>query len=627
MFTQNVPFDNVELSDGFWKNRYRLNEEESIYAVKKRFEESGRFNALRFIDGNKKMHVYYDSDVAKWIEGVAYLLAKERKKHKDLEAFCDALIKCMKDNQREDGYFNSYFQQVKPDGVFKDRNAHELYCAGHIIEAAIAYDKYVGKGDLLELAEKYVALIRQVFMIEKSAPYVTCGHEEIELALFSLYEYTRKEEYKELANFFIDERGNNALDKEQPIHSLIGAQDNAPARELFSAEGHAVRAVYYYSAMADAARLSKDEDLKTACDRLFEDIVDRKLYITGGIGSTRISESFTVPYDLPNLTAYTESCAAIGLVMFAQRMHRLAANGKYGDLVERILYNGFLSSTSLDGKRFFYENPLEVCRKEKDKQTAVRQELRTVLPIWQRKEVFDCSCCPPNINRFIASIGNLIYSETAEGYYVNQFISSVLGVDTLTIKTNYPNEKTVRVVGKKYPYSKLFVRVPAWCEEYSFRLNGKTVDACVDNGYAALEVGEDFTVEMTLGFSPCFIEGNPKIRDNAGKVCLMNGPVVYCLEEVDNGPDLYALYVDGAERDFTAVDSQLYGLNTFECKGVRKLVDKGNSLYAKRYSREKVVLRFIPYYAFANRGESDMIVWINAMEGILVNGNEKVDDR
>lgn len=613
MEIKNVNFEEVDLLNGFWKDRYNLNSKTSIYAVQKVFETSGRFDAIRFKGSDDGLHIFYDSDIAKWIEGVAYLIAKNREECKDLEFFCDELISCMVENQREDGYFNSYFQRKTPEKIFTIRTHHELYCAGHIIEAAIAYDKYVGKGALLGLAERYVSLIRKVFMEDKSATYVTCGHEEIELALFALYEYTGNVEYKELGEFFVDQRGNNELDKKQPVHSLIGGQDNLPARELEKAEGHAVRAVYYYCAMADEARLTGDKALLEACNRLYEDITERKMYVTGGIGSTRISESFTISYDLPNLTAYTESCAAIGLIFFAKRMNLLGIDGKYADLIERILYNGFLSSTSLDGKSFFYENPLEVCRREKDKQTAVRPELRTILPIWKRKEVFDCSCCPPNINRFVASLGGLIYTQTEEGVYVNQFIASVMKQGLVKIETNYPNEKVVRISSNDYSYKKLFVRIPAWVEEYELAVNGEIYTATVKNGYAEINVGEKFVIELTLAYQPRFIQGNPKIRENAGKVCLMNGPVVYCLEEVDNGADLFALSVCKNEKTFEMKYSKVYGLNTFSCEGVRTMPAKGNPLYAISYPQQSVRLKFIPYYAFANREESDMLVWLNAL--------------
>lgn len=608
-----VNFTDVELLNGFWKNRYDLNAKTSIYAVKNVFEKSGRFDAVRFVGDDSNLHVFFDSDVAKWIEAVAYLIGLNRNNFSDLELFCDDLIEKMVKNQHADGYFNSYFQRKAPDKIFTARNDHELYCAGHIIEAAIAYDKYVNKSALLGLAKRYVEFIRKIFLVEKSASYVTCGHEEIELALFKLYEYTGECKYKELAEFFINQRGNNELDKQllTPSYSLIGAQDNLPARDLEKAEGHAVRAVYYYSAMADAARLANDESLYKACCKLYEDITERKLYVTGGIGSTRICESFTVAYDLPNLTAYTESCAAIGLIFFAQRMNLIKIDGKYGDLIERILYNGFLSSTSLDGKSFFYENPLEICRKEKDKETAAVQSFRTVLPIWKRKEVFDCSCCPPNINRFVASIGSLIYTKTDSGIYVNQYISSKMVNGLVTVKTDYPNNNIICITSENYSYESIFVRIPQWCNGYSVKVNGEIVSTEIKDGYAKINVGKKFVIELTLDYEPKFIESNPCVRENSGKVCLMNGPVVYCLEEIDNGADLFALSVHKDETNFTVDYSSEYGMNVYSCVGVRKLPNKSNSLYASSYPEKQVVLKFIPYYCFANREDSDMLVWVD----------------
>ncbi len=608
MKIENIKFDKVKLLDGFWKNRYNLNLETSIYAVKKVFESSGRFDAVRFIEGNKNIHVYYDSDVAKWIEAVAYILAKNREKYADLEAFCDELIASMVAHQREDGYFNSYFQQVEPTEVFKRRNDHELYCAGHIIEAAIAYDQYAGKGALLGLAKRYAAYIRKAFMVEKTAEFVTCGHQEIELALFKLYEYTGEQEYRELACFFINQRGANEADK--TINTKVCMQDNAPARELSEATGHAVRAMYYYSAMADMAKIENDEKLREACYKLFDDIVNYKMYITGGLGSTRFGEALTQAYDLPNLTAYAESCAGIGLVLFCLRLNALGIDGRYADVIERVIYNVFLSSTSLDGKSFFYENPLEICRKEKGKETSIPEDRRPLLPIWRRQEVFSCSCCPPNINRFMASFANVIYSKTEEGIYVNQYVSSSLEEEGVSVETTYPAQTEIKISTVGYRYDKLFVRVPSWCNNYMFTIGGKRIETNITNGYAEIAVTKDTAVILHLDFSPKFIMSNPKIRDNAGKVCLINGPMVYCLEEVDNGKDLFALSVNPEISSFSSKLSETYQMPVFTVVGER-LLSNDAPLYADTYKTEKVSLKFIPYFAFANREESDMLVWIN----------------
>ena len=609
MKIENIKFDKVKLLDGFWKNRYNLNLETSIYAVKKVFESSGRFDAVRFIEDNKNIHVYYDSDVAKWIEAVAYILAEHREEYADLEAFCDELIESMVAHQREDGYFNSYFQQVEPTECFKRRNDHELYCAGHIIEAAIAYDQYTGKNALLGLAKRYVSCIRKAFMLEKTAGFATCGHQEIELALFKLHEYTGENEYRELACFFIDQRGANDVDK--IISTDICMQDNVPAREFSKATGHAVRAMYYYSAMADMARIEGDEALRSACLRLFDDIVNYKMYITGGLGSTRFGEALTQSYDLPNLTAYAESCAGIGLVLFCLRLNALGIDGRYADVVERVLYNVFLSSTSLDGKGFFYENPLEICRKEKGKETSIPEEHRPLLPIWRRQEVFSCSCCPPNINRFMASFANVIYTRTDKGIYVNQYVSSSLEEEGLRVETTYPSQTEIRVSACGYQYEKIYIRVPGWCKNYMFTVGDRRIETNVVNGYAEICVTENFAITLYLDFSPRFIMSNPKIRENAGKVCLVNGPMVYCLEEIDNGADLFALSVDPEKSSFRSELSEAYQMPVFMVQGERLLGDDA-PLYADTYKKEQVLLTFIPYFAFANREESDMIVWLSS---------------
>lgn len=613
---KNIEFGDVEILDGFWEKRYSVNANTSIYSVQNRFEQTDRFDSVRCKTGCKT-HVFYDSDVAKWIEGVAYLLVKNRQKYADLEEFCDELIHFMTINQRVDGYFNSYFLQCAPNDIFQDRDKHELYCLGHMIEAAIAYDKATGKHDFLTICEKYISLVRKMFMVEKTAGFTTPGHEEIELALFKLYEYTGELEYKELAEFFINARGNNDSDLCESKFSMpLYRQDNKPVRRLSEAEGHAVRAVYLYSAMADMARLNPDdEDLTKACKRIFDDIVETKMYVTGGIGSTRVGEAFTTSYDLPNLNAYAESCAAIGLIYFSQRMQMIENNAKYADVIERVLYNGFLSSTSLDGKAFFYENPLEVCRNEYGKIKTAEKLNSRVKNGCLRKEVFDCSCCPPNINRFIASLGGLIYSKSEGGIYINQYISSRYSAGGVTVTTNYPVDGHVCISANKYTHKKLFLRIPSWCNEYSVTLNGNTQkNLNLNNGYLEIETDEKFVLDLFFNVEPYFVESNPMVRENAGKVCLMCGPVVYCLEEIDNGPDLFALSVDLKEQNFISKFNESFGLMTFECSGERAIATNGSPLYAKvgGYRRERVTLKFVPYYAFMNRGENDMIVWINA---------------
>lgn len=315
-----VPFFEVSLKDGFWRDRYMRNKDVSIAAVKARFEESARFDALRFnyLKNGKAPHFFFDSDAAKWIEAVAYLLKTHRAELAKEEAFIDELVDCMEKAQREDGYLNSYFQQLEPNHIYSDRNKHELYCTGHLIEAAVAYEQATGKGKFVRIMEKNCECIERAFFTEKTAKFQTPGHEEIELALFKLWAHTGKEKYRRMAEDFLTLRGAN--EKDLPIYgekSERGAQDDVPVYGLKEANGHAVRAVYLYCAVADMARERDDGELKKALDAVWTDITERKMYITGGIGSTRVTESFTVAYDLPNLTAYSESCGAIGFCLFA----------------------------------------------------------------------------------------------------------------------------------------------------------------------------------------------------------------------------------------------------------------------------------------------------------------------
>ena len=403
-----VPFRSVTLTDGFWKDRFDLNKNVSLSNVRKRFEESGRFDALRFnyAQTGKKPHFFYDSDVAKWMEAVAYLMEQDPDGMREHEALCEELIDCMERAQREDGYLNSEHQQIDPHLIFQNRDRHELYCAGHLIEAAIAYHKATGKDRFLKIMERYCDLIERVFLVEGSAEFMTPGHEEIELALIKLYRHTKKEKYLRLARFFLEMRGNNEKDKPIYEDNLFGSQDDTDIRHLESANGHCVRALYLYSGIADLAAETDDALLFENLEKVFSDITNGKMYITGGVGSTPTTESFTIPYDLPNRTAYTESCCAVAMMMFASRMRKLSKQAKYGHLSERVLYNAMLSSTSLDGKSFFYENPLEIALEEYGREVAVPKRQHARLPITERLEVFGCSCCPPNINRFFAHLGD-----------------------------------------------------------------------------------------------------------------------------------------------------------------------------------------------------------------------------
>lgn len=607
--TSVIDFSHVEFKGGFWKYRFDLNKTISLKSVYRQFEQTGRFDALRFNykDRGAFPHVYYDSDVAKWIEAVAYLITYEGG-YEDYQKIIDELVLSMEKNQLPDGYLNSHFIQVEPNKIFTDRGAHELYCAGHLIEAAIAYDKATGKKKFLEVMKRYINCIEKAFITEKTAKFTTPGHEEIELALIKLYEYTDEKKYLNMAAFFINNRGPNDQACGREIFYEKEIQSEFPVRELEKAEGHAVRAVYLYTGMAELARKTKDQMLLSACKKLFEDIINKKLYITGGIGSNRRGECFTAPYDLPNLTAYSESCAAIGLILFAQAMQKNEFNVTYSHLIERILYNGLLSSTSMSGKEFFYENPLEIHLDSVNKETSLKENQRAKLPIRERVEVFSCSCCPPNINRIFAKIGDIFFLEKEENLVINQFANLILNNDKIYLEmlTDYPNDGVIRLAITFSKYHKIYIRIPEWCDDYTV-----SVDHTVIDGYIVIG-GNENSVIVDYKMQPYFAECNPNVRANVGRVALLYGPTVYCLERLDNPYPLNSISVD-VDQEVTVGEIMDYKMRELTAKG--KVDEDFNCLYRKAQGKNKdVTLRFRPYWSFANRGESDMLVWLRKFQ-------------
>ena len=596
----------VNITDGFWKERQELNKNVTAYAVMNRFKETGRFEAFKFDwkEGEaNKPHFFWESDVAKWIEGISYIIAKDA--NYELRQEVERLIDLIEKNQDESGYFNIYFTVVEPSQRFKGRGNHELYCAGHLIEAAIAYYKVTGEDRFLRFMRKYADYIERVFVKEKSADFVTPGHPEIELALFKLYKCTDEIRYLKLAEFFINNRGNNSIDKEYTAWQLGNArydQTHLPVREQFTAEGHSVRACYLYCAMADIASETNDEELKTACKKLFDNITRKRMYITGGVGSSSIGETFTVDYFLPNKRAYAETCAAIALVMFAQRMFLIEHNSKYMDLVEKIIYNGMLSGVSLDGKSFFYENPLEIDPVDRVKDVCVSPEHREHIPINQRVEIFDCSCCPPNLVRTIASINDYIYSGEGDTLFIHQYISSELNAKSLkaTMLTNYPSDGKVKIFAEGV--KRIAVRIPSWCDEFYIDAKYDVVDgyAYIDNPNRELNI--EFCMKVAL------MQANLNVQDCAGKVALTRGPVVYCIESVDNGQLIKQIQIDRVLNEEISFDSTL-NLNVIAVDGYRRY-DDCSALYMPVSDKlKKIRIKFIPYYAFANRGVSEMLVW------------------
>lgn len=601
---KNIDYSKVDITGGFWKDKQSMVRSTTVHAVRDRFSETGRFDAFK-CDWKEGMpnrpHFFWDSDVAKWIEGVAYLTKKKREPK--LEEAVDGIVDLIEKNQGEDGYFNIYFTVIEPKNRFAQRDFHELYCAGHLTEAAIAYFEATGKRKFLDLMCRYADYIEKRFMIDKDTGFTTPGHEEIELALIKLWKCTGEKRYLELSKFFLNERGKRA-EKNDEMWELSQAQSHLPVREQFEAMGHSVRATYLYTAMADMASESGDAELRYACERLFDDITGKKMYITGGIGSTSAGEAFTVPYDLPNMIAYTESCAAIGLAFFANSMLKGEANSKYSDTVERILYNGFLSSISLDGKSFFYENPLEIIPSLRNRDVSTTQ-ISVRFPPASRQESFYCSCCPPNIVRFIASVANMLYSDDGETVYVHQFMQSSAEIErdgkNLRIEqtTRFPENGKIklRVSGAD---TRVAVRIPWWADNYA----GETV-----KGYAYFDMKDGEELALDFGMKIRLIEARPEVTSDCGRVAVMRGPVVYCTESIDNGKNLRDLRIDTHSRFATGKHGEL-GVPQIRVRAWRKTVEENAPLYSVRTDElVKTEAVLIPYYAFANRGECEMQVW------------------
>jgi uncharacterized protein len=505
-------------------------------------------------EGEFDGRVFQDSDVAKWLEAVAYSL--ETGPNPELEEIADSVIALIGRAQQEDGYLDTYFIIKEPEKRWTNlRDWHELYCAGHMIEAAVAYYEATGKRELLDIMCRYADYIDSIFGPEEGKLRGYPGHQEIELALLRLYRATGNERYLNLSQFFINERGQSPhyfdIEKEKRgddrkffYKDRYGEysynQSHMPVREQEEAVGHAVRAMYMYTAMADLAKETNDASLKKACERLWNNVTQRQMYITGGIGSTHHGEAFSFDYDLPNDTCYTETCASIGFVFWANRMLELEKDGQYADFMERALYNGTISGMDLDGKKFFYVNPLEVHPKTSEN----RRDIAHVKS--ERQKWFTCACCPPNLSRLIASIGHYIYSNSDKEIFINLYVGSEATFEmagrTVRInqESNYPWDGEIKLsvsLDEATDFT-LATRIPGWTKGAILKVNGEIVDLdeCTKKGYAYINRlwNDGDEVDLILPMVPEKMKANPKVRANVGKVAIQRGPIVYCLEEVDN---------------------------------------------------------------------------------------------
>ena len=625
---QGIPFNTVSLNDGFWLPKIETNRTITIPSSFQKCEETGRVENFILASGAKKgkfltVYPFDDTDIYKTIEGAAFSMTVHP--DKALDRYVDSLIAIVAAAQEPDGYLYTArtIDPAHPHDwsgserwVKESELSHELYNSGHLFEAAAAHFIATGKRNLLNIALKNANLLVQVFGPGKrdDAP----GHEIVEMGLVRLYRITGEKKYLDLAKFFIDCRGKI------PNSKQFYSQNHIPFVQQTEAVGHAVRAAYLYSGVADVAALTGNKEYIDAIDKIWENTVTKKFYITGGIGALHAGEAFGADYELPNLTAYNETCAAIANVYWNYRMFLLHGDAKYIDVLERSLYNNVISGIGLDGKTFFYPNPLESNAKY-----AFNYGNKLSREPW-----FDCSCCPTNLCRFMASVPGYIYAQKQEDIYVNLFIGSKTTFKlqktsvVLSQQSNYPWEGNVSIQvnpTKKTDFS-LCLRIPGWArnqpvpgdlyryvastpEEIVVKVNGKAVAYTTREGYAVIsrQWKKGDKVEYTLPMNIHRVEANEKVKDDRGKIAIERGPVVYCLEGIDNNNNLNTIILpDNAPLSVKFQPAKLNGINEISGEAiVLEIATDGLSVQTK-----KQPFTAIPYYAWSNRGINQMKVWL-----------------
>lgn len=615
--------------------------------------------------------VFQDTDVAKWLEAVGFVLNYGR--DEELEKLADETIELIGRAQQPDGYLNTYFTIKEPGKRWSNiMEGHELYTAGHMIEAAVAYFESTGKRRFLDIVCKFADLIAKTFGPNEGQIHAYPGHQEIELALVKLYRVTDEKKYLDLAKYFIDARGvgDNYFKQEEKRkgHKFIFpefmnydttySQSDRPVRSQKTAQGHAVRANYMYSAMADLAYEYDDKELLESCERLWNDMVHKQMYITGSVGASGILERFTTDYDLPNDCNYSETCATIALAMFGKRMGDMKKDASYIEVVERALYNTLLSGIAMDGKSFFYVNPLEVWPANCIPHTS-KEHVKPVRQKW-----FGVACCPPNITRTLASLGQYVYFHEDDEIFVNMYVSNETnttlgGKDVkFSLVGNFPWENKIMFTVKADEAAKgtISFRIPQYASGYKImkgtdvlyeddktKTTGKTVNNVIEstvsnagtNNATDISANQNngaFAVSVSRGYAkitgefrdevfniefdakPVFVHANPNVRADAGKTAIMKGPLVYCIEEVDNGDNLASIFVDSTKpisENYT--DDILGGCSVISLKG-KKLSTDGwdeSKLYEVNTPKlTEVNLKAVPYCYWGNRQTGEMLVWI-----------------
>lgn len=630
-FDRLVPIEHhrVAFPDGFWKSWSETVRNTTIPTQHMRLEEQGFLEVLDFDKppaplarpiqpSGLSMQHFFDSDFGKWIEAASYTL--KNAPNAELEAQIDTIVEKLEHGQMEDGYLNSWFIRREPETRWTNlRDLHEMYSMGHLLEGAVAYYEATGKRRFLDVMIRAVNHIDETFGAEPDKLRGYDAHEEIELALVKLYRITRDPRHLKLATYFVDERGQmpSYYDEEARLRgedpadyvyqTYAYSQAHRPVREQSQVVGHAVRAMYLFSAMADLAHENDDPTLKRACDRLFDNLTSRQLYVTGGLGPSASNEGFTREYDLPNETAYAETCAAVALGFWSHRMAQIDLDGKFTDALETVLFNGALSGISRDGEHYFYENVLESHGQHR------------------RWKWHYCPCCPTNIARMITSLGQYFYSSKADEVAIHLYGANTAELDLggaylrLKQETVYPWEGDVKISIGLSQATDLTVklRIPGWCRGWIIRVNGEVLDASglVAKGYVAITRSWSDGDEIRLSFDMPVerLYAHPAVGEDADRVALKRGPVVYCIEETDIGmePQRLRLTASGAiEARFDA--DLLGGAVVLEGDALEADVEDWkaglyrNSPAAFRPRRFKA----IPYHLWANRDEGAMQVWL-----------------
>ena len=589
---EQIPFCEVTINDVFWSEILKVHQDVTIDTCIKRCEETGRIENFEtaskgFNKGTYNGVFYNDSDVYKVLEGAAYSLMNI--KNDEFENKIDSIIDKIGSAQEDDGYLMGYYTVEAPDEKWSNLEKHEMYCGGHLIEAAVAHYQSTGKKNFLNIACKLVDCYMNIFG-ENKRKWVP-GHEEIELALVRLYEVTKEEKYLKFAYWLLEQRGKgyggNEGDVKFDPHCAKLANDNyfqnnVPVKDIEKVVGHAVRAIYLYTGMADVNKYIEAE-YSDALHRVWDNIINKNMYVTGGIGPSKENEGFTTDYDLPNKAAYCETCAAIALAIWNLRMAQLEGDAKYVDIVERAMYNNILAGRSLSGDKFFYVNPLEADGSH------------------NREAWYGTACCPTNICRFIPSIGQYIYGTNDDEIYVNLFIGSNLGTKykgkDIEIKqeTNYPidNKIILKPVFNKEELITINLRVPSWCNSVTLKINNKLINSNTIKGYIEVQCYSGDVIEYTLDMPIKLVHTNDNVKENIGKLALTRGPIIYVLEQQDQNMPLKDIQIPS--NAFTSVNTNLMGgLPTIDC----------NSRDGEK------IATFIPYFTWNNRGADAMSVWI-----------------